>query len=108
MVGHRDIFGKPKRIPIRQHQPHLALPQPLGVLRQIDIEHQRVGSDVITFNLEVMLGEHHRGPARLVGTDRLLAQFLDRPVVTARSNPQSLFQDPLLTPRRPDKTCQIS
>jgi hypothetical protein len=73
MIRHRDILGEPQRIPIRQYQSHLALPQPLGVLRQIDIEHQRVGRDVIALNLEVMLGEHHRGPARLVGTDRLLA-----------------------------------
>jgi hypothetical protein len=82
MIGHRDILGEPQRIPVRQHQTHLALPQPLGVLRQIDVEQKRVGRDVITFDLEVMFGEHHRGPAGLIGDDGLLAQLLDGGGVT--------------------------
>ena len=82
MVRHRDVLGEPQRIPVRQHEPHLPLPQPLGVLRQIDVEHQRVGRDVIAFDLEVVLGEHHRGPAGLVGGDRLFAQFVDGGHVT--------------------------
>ena len=82
MVRHRDILRQAERIPIRQHQPHLPLPQSFGMLSQIDIEHERVGRNVITFDLEMMLGKHHRGPAGLVGADCLLAQFLDRPVVS--------------------------
>jgi hypothetical protein len=55
------------------------------------LKQKRVGRDVITFDLEVMLGEHHRGPAGLVGDDRLLAQLLDRGRVTvAIQSPQAL------------------
>jgi len=91
MIGHRDIFGESQRIPARQHQPHLSLPQSLGVLRQINIEQKRIRGDVITFDLEVMFGEHHRGPAGLVGDDCLLAQFFERvAVAVAVKAPQAL------------------
>jgi hypothetical protein len=45
---------------------------------------------VKTFDLEVMFGEHHRGPAGLIGDDGLLAQLLDRVcVAVAIQSPQA-------------------
>jgi hypothetical protein len=32
VIGHRDVFGQPQRVPVRQHQAHLPVPQPGSVL----------------------------------------------------------------------------
>jgi len=91
VVGHCNVFGQPKRIPVRQHQPHLSLPQPLRMLREVHVEHQGIGGYVIALDFEMMFGEHHRGPAGFVCANRLLAQLVYRSGVTRPVQPPQTF-----------------
>ena len=60
MVEHRDVLGDANRVMRGQHDAELADADALGLHRQVEVEHDRVGRELETLNVEVVLGEADR------------------------------------------------
>ena len=87
VIEHGDVLGHADRILRRQHQPKLAHADPLGLHRQVEVEHDRIRRDLEALNMEMVLGEPDRVVPQRVPGLRKRREVLEHVLIQLRTIP---------------------
>ena len=78
VVQHREVLGKPYRVPPRGYVRHLSDANPRRPRREVRAEQDRVRQIADPIRPEVVLSKPHRLEAKLLRQDGLLPEVLDK------------------------------
>ena len=100
MVEHRDILRHPNRVMRRQHHAQLPHSNPLGLHRQIQVEHDRIRRELEALDMEVVLGETDRVITERVARLGELTQIREHLLVQLGPQPRHPLLDVLARAHR--------